>query len=121
MLEIWDVWCNGCIKPCHGLGWGSNPPCPAFIEKHVRISSERMKKRHQNGEVKYDTFTGKEHSEETKRLMSVKASEHISNKNSQFDTCWITKDDINKKIKNSDLLTFTNEGWRNIMLGSSNG
>jgi hypothetical protein len=43
--------------------------------------------------------------------MSVKASEHTGNKNSQYGTCWITKSGINKKIKNIDLLTFTNEGW----------
>jgi hypothetical protein len=82
-----------------------------FITRHIQRSSERMKDRHKRGKIKYNTFTDKKHTEETKRLMSIKASRHTGNKNSQFGTCWITKDNINKKIKNSNLLTFTNEGW----------
>lgn len=82
-----------------------------FIKGHVKRSSDRMKSHHKNHKIKYDTFTNKKHGEETKKLMSVKASTHIGNKNSQYGTCWITKNGVNKKIKNSDLLTFTNEGW----------
>lgn len=82
-----------------------------FITGHIQRSSERMKDHHKNGKIKYDTFTNKKHSGETKKLMSVKASAHIGNKNSQYGTCWITKDGVNKKIKNCDLPTFTNEGW----------
>ena len=82
-----------------------------FIEGHIKRSSDRMKDHHKNGKIKYDTFTGKNHTEETKRLLSIKGSEHVGNKNSQFGTCWITKDGINKKIKNCDLSIFANEGW----------
>jgi len=82
-----------------------------FIDGHIKRSSARMKILNETHVIKHDTFTGRNHSEETKRLMSVKASKHIGDKNSQYGTCWITKCGINKKIKNSDLLTFTNEGW----------
>lgn len=82
-----------------------------FIVGHIKRSSERMKNRHKNHEIKYDTFTNKKHTKETKKLMSIKASKRIGNKNSQFDTCWITKNGINKKIKNNDLVTFVNDGW----------
>lgn len=82
-----------------------------YDKKWRKLQSERMKDHHKNGKIKYDTFTDKKHSEETKRLMSVKASKHTGDKNSQYGTCWMTKGGINKKIKNSDLLTFANEGW----------
>ena len=31
--------------------------------------------------------------------------------NSQYGTCWVTKDGSNKKIKKEDLETYLNEGW----------
>ena len=33
------------------------------------------------------------------------------NSNSQYGTCWITKDGINKKIKKEELETYLNEKW----------
>ena len=102
---------------------------PDFIDKHVRVSSERMRKRHQNGEVRYDTFTGKRHSEESKKKQSIAASKRIGEKNSQFGTCWVTRNGNNKKIKSNDLQAHINEGWikgrkmKQIiqLFGSSNG
>jgi hypothetical protein len=82
-----------------------------FIDGHVKRSSRRMKWLNETHVIKHDTFTNKKHTDETKRLMSVKASKHIGDKNSQYGTCWVTKDGINKKIKNNDLLMFTNNGW----------
>jgi hypothetical protein len=82
-----------------------------YDKKWRMLQGNRMKEHHKNGKINYATFTNKKHTEETKRLMSIKASKHVGDKNSQFGTCWITKNGINKKIKNSDLPTFTNEGW----------
>ncbi len=53
----------------------------------------------------------KKHTEETKIKISEKAKERIGNKNSQFGTCWITKDCENKKIKKEELNQYLNEGW----------
>jgi hypothetical protein len=32
-------------------------------------------------------------------------------KNSQFGTCWITKDGVNKKIKKEELNSWIEQGW----------
>jgi hypothetical protein len=57
-------------------------------------------------------WTGKKHSEETKQKLSETMSKlgHGSS-NSQFGTCWITKEGINKKIKKEELETFVKQGW----------
>jgi hypothetical protein len=55
-------------------------------------------------------WEGKKHSNESKRKIGLKNSKNqTGNKNSQYNTCWITNDSINKKIKMSENLP---EGWR---------
>jgi hypothetical protein len=59
-------------------------------------------------------WTGLKHSEETKIKMSKKHRENgdqKGTKNSQYGTCWITKDGLNKKINKNDLDSFLNDGW----------
>jgi hypothetical protein len=81
-------------------------------EKCSKIFSLRMKKMHSEGKIKYNTFEGKSHSDETKQLISeIKKGTGTGETNSQYGTCWITKNDINKKIKKEDLDTYLNEGW----------
>jgi hypothetical protein len=70
-----------------------------------------MKKYHKSGKHNYNTFEGKIHTDETKIKMSEKAKLRIGKANSQFGTCWITRDGTNKKIKKEDLETYLNEGW----------
>lgn len=83
-----------------------------YREKIIRLSGERMKQHHKNGKIKYDTFTGKEHANEAKEKMSnAKKGQGIGESNSQFGTCWITKNDINKKIKKEELDAFISLGW----------
>lgn len=66
----------------------------------------KVKERYPNG-----TFYGKNHSEETKKKMSVSASSRIGVKNSQFGTCWITNGIENKKIKKDLLEIFVKLGY----------
>lgn len=75
---------------------------PIFIDKHKERSSVNMKQTHREGKIKYDTFTGKFHTEESKQLMRDKAKERIGDKNSQFGTCWINNGLTNKKIRKGD-------------------
>jgi group I intron endonuclease len=83
-----------------------------YSKWHSQISSERLKKTHSNGKINYNTFEGKFHSEETKELISSKKQNTgRGEKNSQFGTCWITKDETNKKIKLFELESFLSNGW----------
>ena len=76
------------------------------------LQSERMKKQHKDGKIKYNTFEGKFHSESSKQLISKKKKNNgIGENNSQYGTRWITKDGLNKKIKKEDLDTYLIEGW----------
>jgi hypothetical protein len=54
-------------------------------------------------------FKNKKHSEETKQKM--RKTKNVGESNSQYGTCWITKDGLNKKIKKEDLDTFIQDGW----------
>lgn len=57
-------------------------------------------------------WTGKKHTDESKRLISQKRKgTGVGESNSQYGTCWITKDGANKKIKKEDIETYLNEGW----------
>lgn len=58
------------------------------------------------------SFKNKKHSDETKQLMSESSKgTGTGETNSQYGTCWITKEGINKKIKKEDLETYLNEDW----------
>jgi hypothetical protein len=57
-------------------------------------------------------FKNKTHSDETKKLISEKRKgTGVGETNSQFGTCWITKDGVNKKIKKESLEPYLKEGW----------
>jgi hypothetical protein len=74
--------------------------------------SKTMIKTHSEGKITAPDWTGKNHSDKTKQLMSEKKKGlGAGETNSQFGTCWITKDGTNKKIKKEDLETYLNKGW----------
>ena len=60
----------------------------------------------------HKTFECKKHSDETKKKMSESSKGMgAGENNSQYGTCWITKDGLNKKVKKEDLSSFILDGW----------
>jgi len=77
--------------------------------------SDSMKLAFINGvkkrKINYD-WNGKTHSDDAKQKMSeTKKGTGVGETNSQYGTCWITKDGLNKKIKKEEIDTYLNEGW----------
>ncbi len=83
-----------------------------LMKAHKERASKTMKKAHREGKIKYDTFTGKKHTEDTRKLMSESMKGlGKGEKNSQYGTCWIARGGENKKIKKEELETFIQQGW----------
>ena len=87
-----------------------------FRNNYSLKQSENTKKAILEGRIKtwkelYD-WTGKKHSEETKELMSeIKKDTGTGDTNSQYGTCWITKDGVNKKIKKENINDYLLDNW----------
>ena len=59
----------------------------------------------------YD-WNGKTHTDETKQKLSEKKKgTGVGVTNSQYGTCWITKNNENKKIKKTDINQYLYDGW----------
>jgi len=102
------------LKEKYGLNYGK-----VISTKWRQNESEGRKKiRHEKMAItkklnnRDGTFKNKCHSEKTKIQMSLsKKGKGIKEANSQYGTCWITKDNINKKIKKETLNIYLSEGW----------
>jgi hypothetical protein len=82
---------------------------PLKKERFSIIQSEKMKKNHQAGKIKYDTFSGKKHSDESRlRMSKAKKGKTFGANNSNFGTMWITNGSENLKIKKDSLIPY---GW----------
>ena len=80
-----------------------------YRNKITEVLRNNIIESHRLGKINYDTFTGKTHSEETKRKIGEANSLIQKGEgNSQFGTCWITDGTQNKKIKKTDELP---KGW----------
>jgi len=74
--------------------------------------SKKIIKAHKLIGFDYANFKDKKHSEETKNLISeIKRGTGKGKTNSQYGTCWITKDGENKKIKKEVLNIYISQGW----------
>jgi len=86
-----------------------------WVKKIKCETSIRNKKHYEDGIRKKNYFydwTGKKLLEETKIKIGKKNSiNQKGEKNSQFGTCWITKEGENKKIKKELLENYLNDGW----------
>ena len=89
---------------------------PVWAEKRLesrrKIGSDNFKKLHSSGCAKYDTFTGKKHTDESKEKIGKKNSIYQKGENnSRFGTMWIYNSDIkkNKTIKKGDPIP---DGWK---------
>jgi len=81
------------------------------FNSHVNKIAWENKEYRQN-KLKNLDWTGKNHTDESKRLISEKRKgTGTGETNSQYGTCWITKNGANKKIKKENLETYLNEGW----------
>jgi len=88
-------------------------------EKHSKTASITIKKtlskkwkdpNYRNATLSQINWTGRSHSIETRKKMSESSNNKGSN-NSQYGTCWIYKDYVNKKIKKIDLDSYIELGW----------
>lgn len=117
-----------CMNLCVGGegGWSVDIHNKAFKEKlenDLEFREDFSKKRIENnkkaireGKIipindRY-SWVGKKHSEESKNKMSeISKGTGTGESNSQYGTCWITKEGTNKKINKDDLDSHLNEGW----------
>ena len=82
-----------------------------YRKKICKVLYDGMKKHHANRTI-YNTFKGKKHSEDTKKKMSeAKKGKYKGENNSQYGTCWVTKNGENKKIIKKELNIFIQQGW----------
>lgn len=78
------------------------------------ITSDRMKQLHKSGKIRYDNFSGKRHTNESKNAIGLKNSIHQSgSKNSQYGKCWIysLSEKRSMSIHKNDLDDWLSKGW----------
>jgi hypothetical protein len=81
--------------------------------------SDKMSKVNRDSFIKYNKgvylnydWSGKNHTNETKdKISNSKKGSGVGKDNSQYGTCWINKNGINKKVKKEIIDNYLNEGW----------
>jgi hypothetical protein len=80
-----------------------------YRDKFVVLGSQTFKRLHKECKIKYDTFTNKTHSEETKtKIGNANALKQSGSSNSQHGTMWITNGVEDQKIKKDSKIP---ENW----------
>ena len=84
-----------------------------YIAKENRKKGPiKIKEMIKNGTFVNRRFGGKKHTDETKKRIGMKNSEnHLGEKNSQYGTCWIKKNNIEIKIKKNYLNEYLLNGY----------
>lgn len=90
--------------PAMSLKQKLDPEFKKKMDEHRRQARIQFKEKYPNG-----TFTGLQHTEETRKKMSKShKGKHTGNKNSQFGSIWITNGVESRKIKAVDIIP---DGW----------
>ena len=85
-----------------------------YRNKFSKINTINLTNAHKNNKIKYDNFKNRKHRNETIELMKKKKIGFgRGSDNSQYNTCWVTRNGINKKIKKEKLSEFIKLGWIN--------
>lgn len=85
-----------------------------FSNRMKKILSDTAKLSHKLGKIKYDNFTGKHHTDEAKRKISLKNSIHQKGENNScFSRIWLYSLELqcNKFINHEEKEKYLNEGW----------
>ena len=83
-----------------------------FRKSHIERLLVFSKKYRDSGIHNYNTFEGKTHSVDSKEKIRIALTgQRTGVKNTQYGTCWITKDGENKKIKKEKLDSYLIDGW----------
>ena len=86
-----------------------------WVDRKFDRMSKSLKKVYEDGRREkfyFFDWSGRKHSDETKSKISEKLKVISKGEgNSQYGTCWITKEGENKKIKKSELDNFLSNGW----------
>ena len=85
------------------------------VENRKKLANANKKRwkdeKHKIKILKNLDWNNKKHSEYTRKIMSDKGKLRTGENNSQYGTCWITKDGKNKKIKKELLNNYLEDGW----------
>jgi len=85
-----------------------------FSEKFRNQCSIRLKETHRQGKIRYNTFTGKHHTEEFKKKQSERMLARIKEKgHNRLGTKWMYNLQIKKSIsiKKEEIDKYLKEGW----------
>ena len=79
----------------------------------IDITKKRIESNYKNnGSIAFKNFLGKNHSDNTKKIIGEKNSVHQKgSKNSQFGTTWVYNDKESIKIKKELLPDYISSGW----------
>jgi hypothetical protein len=86
---------------------------PEWFAKFSKNMSAGLVEAYKNGTkvAVLPDWNGRKHSKETIDKLSKRAQQRTGNKNSQFGTCWVYKNKVNKKIKKTELNKYLKRKW----------
>ena len=107
---------NGLAVPVKAAKASHKAHAPGYYKRISLIYAERIRKEGLSPETREKlsgrkTWVGRKHTESAKQKMSKAGKKRTGSKNSQFGTCWITKDGVNRKIPIVNLFDFLSLGW----------
>lgn len=96
--------------------WENTKNNKDLLEKHIKESGERLSKLHKLKKISPPSWVGKIHKEETKQLMSEKATSRLKVKsnNNMYGKCWIHNLVLleNKVVQKDELQKWLKDGWK---------